>query len=268
MYWKSAPLLYPPSLRPRVRRGRGVLQGEFYRPWLFVRDVPSKGTSLVSSGILTGRPHHLLSELEAIYFFLTERRTGVIDIREQWPILETDRTLELCAEMKVRHKLRLGSPEPFTIDFLITEQAGGVLSYRAASVKSVEDAKDPEIRLRLAVEYRWCSERGIPWTLVDTSRFNKTLLQNLRFLRSWFRHRYEPTPALETQFLAILRSEYTRNELLRDLVARVATASRLPLAQAEDMFRYCTWHDRIKISLSHPIALDKPLILLDDTCHA
>jgi len=92
--------------------------------------VPSRGTSLVSRGVFSGRSHHLLSELEAIYFYLLERRAGTAEIREQWPILDMDRTLELCARFGVRPRMRNGYPEPFTIDFLVTERVDGRLTHR------------------------------------------------------------------------------------------------------------------------------------------
>lgn len=162
VFWKSDPLLYPPYLQSRITRSRGIGSGPRYVPWLKVRDVPSRGTSQVSQGVFSGRSHHLLSELEATYFFLLERRAGTAEIREQWPILDMDRTLELCARFGVRPRIRNGYPEPFTIDFLITERVDGQLRNRAASVKSPEDAQDPDTRLRLAVEHAWCQDHDIP----------------------------------------------------------------------------------------------------------
>jgi len=261
MFWKPDPLLYPSYLRSRIRRGRGIGEGPNYLPWLKVRDVPSQGTSLTGHGILTGRSHHGLSSLEATYLFLLERRSGVLDIREQWPILDIARTIELCTELGIRHNFRKGFPEPFTIDFLITEVRGDERSFRAASVKTPEDAADPAVRVRLAVEERWCSERGIPWTLVDTSHFSRTLLETLRFIRTWSRHRYEPSPAREAVFMEAFRKAYTRNELLSHLMARLSKGLRLPPTQTLDTFRYCVWSNEIEISFSHSVALNKPLVL-------
>lgn len=200
MFWKPDPLLYPPYLRARIRRGRGVSQGSAYKPWLPIREVPSQGTSSSALGIKTGRAHHTLSELETIYLFLMERRPSVIDIREQWPIFDLDRTLRLCSEQGARHIFRENRPEPFTIDFFLTEEIEGKKSFWAASVKSAEDAKNPEIRKRLVVEYLWCQQRNIPWTLIDTSSFNKTVLANLRFMRMWFQNHYKPDHAQADHF--------------------------------------------------------------------
>lgn len=268
MHWKPDPLLYPPFLRTRIKRRRGVGAGPAYVPWLKVRDVPSQGTSAISRGILTDRSHHLLSELEAIYFFLVERRATTIDIREQWPILDIDRTLALCSQLGVRHALKRGYPEPFTIDFLITDRVNGELRYRAASIKSPEDAQDPDVRLRLAVEHEWCKERGIPWALVDTSQFSKTLLQNLRFLRAWFRHRYIPDPSAEARFVDRFRDAYAPNRTLTELLSQLAQSLRQPVFVMEDTFRFCAWSDRIRLALAHPLSLNAPIVLQGEPAYA
>ena len=261
MHWRPDPLLYPPYLRARVKRRRGIGSGPVYVPWLKVRDVPSRGTSVVSRGIFSGRTHHLLSELEAIYFYLLERRAGTVEIREQCPILDIDRTLELCAKFGVSQRMKNGYPEPFTIDFLITERVEGRLTYRAASVKSPEDARDPGTRLRLAVEHAWCQDRGIPWTLVNTQRFNKTMLETLRFLRSWFRHRYAPDVALEDRFVSQFAAHHAPNRPLRDVLACASRSLRQPIATLEDAFRHCAWSGRIQPSLAHGLAMDAPVVL-------
>lgn len=267
MYWKPDPSLFPPHLRARIRRGAGVGVGQDYSPWLKTRDVPSRGTSSVVTGIRNCRPHHLLSELEATYFYLLERQSCVIDIREQWPILDLDRTLELCAQFDVRHRYRGMNPEPFTIDFLITELVGEEVRYRGASIKSAQDAVNPRIRRRLAVEYEWCRALDVPWVLVDTSQFSKVLLQNLRFIRAWFRNHYSPdsetTPLFSNEFLRIYRT----NVPLGELIGTAASHLRLSEAVAQDLFRYCAWSNQLQISLKPVLALDRPLILRTQRNH-
>jgi len=261
MEWTPAPQLYPPYLRARIRRGRGVGSGKSYVPWLRVRDVPSRGTSSVLLGVVIPRSFHFLSELETTYFFLVERRPDTVDVQEQWPILDIEGTLTLASQLGVRHPKRRGYPEPFTIDLLITSRIDGQLRYRAASIKTKEDAQNPAVKQRLAVEYLWCKSKGIPWTLVDTSSFTKVTLDNLRFARSWFRQRFEPEPACVHDFARVFLQSYRTNVPLLDLIGNAAKALRLPEATAQDLFRYCAWTDEIPITLSQPLALNRPLVL-------
>jgi hypothetical protein len=268
VYWKPNPDLYPPYLRTWIRRGKGVRKGLEYRPWLRVRDVPSRGTSAQIGGILVQRSYQLLSGLETTYFFLVERQKSTVDIQECWPIFDIDRTVELCATLGVRHQYRGIYPAPFTIDFLITESVDGQLKYRAASIKTPEDAADPEVRRRLEVEHRWCSERGIPWTLIDTSQFDKVLHSNLLFMRTWFRHHYIPDAKSEARFLQSFRMAYVRNVPLAALIKETAKTLRIPDTLATDTFRYCAWTDGVPVSLRHALSLNMPLVLREARDHA
>jgi hypothetical protein len=263
MEWASDPTLYPTYLRSRIRRGRGVGKGLLYAPWFKTRDVPSQGTSGTIPGIVVSRPFHFLSELEATYFFLIERQRNTIDLQEQWPILDIDETLRLSRLLRVRHPYRNGRPEPFTIDLLITSASEKAVTVRAASIKTGADAKNPQIKQRLTVEYLWCSERGIPWTLVDTTQFNKVLLDNLRFIRSWFRHRYQPDEECTSRFSEVFLRSYRTNVPLQELIFTAGQKLRLPDSVASDVFRYCAWRDDIPISLKQPLAGNQPLVLRD-----
>jgi hypothetical protein len=261
MLWSPDLALYMPHLRAKMRRGRGMGEGKDYLPWLKVRDVPSKGTCGTYSGIRVRRTCHLLSELEQIYFLLVERKSSTLDHQEQFPILDVESTLKICTEVGVKHPSRGLNLEPLTIDFLITELTEQGIKVRAASIKTPEDAKNPQIRKGLLVQKLWCEKAGIPWTLVDTSGFNRTLLSNLRFIRSWHRHRFVPQVDEVERFTSQFMQEYQRNVPLKLLIARAAEVLHISTDLATDIFRYCTWSGSIPTSITHEIALNKPLIL-------
>jgi hypothetical protein len=261
MEWMRDPNLYPPYLRARIRKGRGVGKGTGYKRWLNIRDVPSQGTSSSVEGILIPRPYHMLSELETIYFYLTERKPSVVDIREQWPVLDIDRTLELCAQQGIRHKFDGTYPEPFTIDFVITEKLDGKLYHRAASIKTVKDAADLGVRRRLYVEHTWCEEQGLPWKLVDTSGFDKKLLSVLNFMRGWFQNRFEPDASTVARFGDTFLDLYSTSLSLKTLIS--LSAKRLCISEelAENLFRYCAWSNQIPVSLRHQLMMNRPVAL-------
>jgi hypothetical protein len=111
--WARDPSRYPPYLRTRIRGGFGLGEGASYKPWLRIRDVPSQGTSASPTGIRITREFQLLSSLEETYYFLLERDPHVVDIREQFPILDLSATMRLCAQHGVEHTFRKGHPDPF-----------------------------------------------------------------------------------------------------------------------------------------------------------
>lgn len=261
MQWDTDLSLYMPHFRNRLLRGQGLGVHAEYKPWLRVRDVPSRGTSSIVRGIRIPRCIHLLSKIEAAYFFLLERRRAVQDCREQFPILDITRTLELCEELGVRHPHKGFYPEPFTIDFMITEIEDGKPCFRAASIKTPRDAVKPAVLHRLAVEHRWCAEHNIPWTLVDTSELGDTVLVNLRFMRAWFLHRHTPDYPQAVRFAACLLDGYQRNTLIDELVHDVCQRLHIPIDAGRDIFRFCTWSGLLPICLSSALAFNLPLVL-------
>lgn len=259
MRWDPDANFYHPYLRARIRRRYGIGEGPSYIPWLKVRDVPSKGTSSIISGILTGRTHHLLSELEATYFYLVERDKNTADVREQWPILDIDHTLALCRQYGVQHPFRAGHPEPFTLDFLITERSPTGLTYRASTIKTPEDGNDPAVQRRLAVERDWCEVKGIPYYLVDTTEFNRTLLDGLRFARSWYRHRVTISDKNALAYCRAFAQSYSRQFTMRQLIERSAHNLEIDFDASQDLFRYCIWRGHIRVDFQRTLALNLPV---------
>jgi hypothetical protein len=190
-----------------------------------------------------------------------EGNRTLTDLREQFPILDIDRTVELCAELGVHHKYRGAFPEPFTIDLLATYSTSTGFENIAYSIKTPEDAANPATRLRLKVEHLWCRENGISWKLVDTSSFDAVLLSNLRFLRGWFRHRIDPDYHSANMFADQFLNCYATSEHLDSIIILASRKLRIDLATAHNLFRYCGWHDMIKVSLIDHISLDRPLVL-------
>ncbi|MBC6972759.1 transposase [Bacillus sp. Xin] len=77
-----------------IKEGRETGSGGDYQPWLKIQDVSSLGRSTRLKGIKTGRQHEFLSDLERNYFYLTEFSDFILDIREQFPLLPQEETID------------------------------------------------------------------------------------------------------------------------------------------------------------------------------
>lgn len=264
MDWNADPAVYPPYLRSRVRRGLGIGVGAGYRPWRQIRRSGIRGTASYVRGVRIDRIFQLLSEKETTYFYLKERQPEVIDIREHWPILDLDRTLQLSRACGINHPMHDDMPEPFTLDFLITEQTETGLTYRASCLSPVSESPGERTERLLQVQYRWCHENGIGWFRVDTSQFNRVILHNLRYIRSWFRHQYCVDEITANAYAVTFLEAYQRNVPLHMLLAITAQRMHQSEIAALDTFLYCAWSDRIPIALTHCLAINNPVVLDKD----
>lgn len=112
-----------------ISRGYGQGEGAKYRPFLFVRDVPSEGTSSMVKSYLTGRAHHYLSKLEYSAHLIAEYIPSVIDIREQFALLPWSDTQKIASTLNIRHPTYPGTNIPIvmTTDLVLTlREADGV----------------------------------------------------------------------------------------------------------------------------------------------
>ncbi|HZG59705.1 MAG TPA: TnsA endonuclease N-terminal domain-containing protein [Anoxybacillus sp.] len=73
-------------------------------------------------GTKVKREYHFLSDLERYFFYILEWQDSVIDIREQYPILDVEKTVEIAELLGFAHpkdpKTKINIV--MTVDFMIT----------------------------------------------------------------------------------------------------------------------------------------------------
>jgi len=112
---------YLEEIQKKIKKGRGQGEGENYIPWIKVNEVPSKGRSTTCTGWINTREHHFLSELETSYFLVLQWSDIVTDIREQFPLLPVEETLQIAENLRIKHPTHpyKKNAEVMTTDFLI-----------------------------------------------------------------------------------------------------------------------------------------------------
>jgi hypothetical protein len=167
-----------------IREGRGQGTGKNYKPWLTVSDVPSLGRVHRVFCPKTGRVHHLLSDNE-YYAFLTQWwDDNVIDIREQFPLINRQETLEIAARCRMRHPVDpvSGALLVMTTDFLITQRNGNHRETVAYAVKQ-EDELDKERTLeKLEIERCYWERYEVDWRILTEQQVKSTFTKNLAWL--------------------------------------------------------------------------------------
>ena len=177
------------AIQKLVREGRGQNERDEYLPWLNVRDVPSRGRSSRHKGWKTGRPHHLFSKLEKKYHNTLEWSKIVTDIREQYPLLPLEETLDIAKQcgfdhpaIQSKHDPKTRDPIVMTTDFLITLMIDGQRVERARTVKYADDLQSPRVLQKLEIERRYWEARGISWGIVTEHEIPTVLADNVEIL--------------------------------------------------------------------------------------
>ncbi|MGB8839543.1 MAG: TnsA endonuclease N-terminal domain-containing protein [Aliidongia sp.] len=167
------------------KEGRGRGQRAEYRPWLTIRDVPSRGRSHRLQGMTTGRAHHFLSDIECHLFYLLDWSDSVIDIREQFP-LERAATQRIAETLGVKHPCDTATRTPLvmTTDFLVDVVTGGRMSPLARAVKPASDLDNPRTLEKLEIERRYWLERDTDLGLVTDRDLPEIPIRNIAWFHS------------------------------------------------------------------------------------
>ena len=164
----------------RIKQGFGKGEGQDYKPWLRVQDVPSIGRSHRIYSHITKRTHHLLSDLERAVFFILDWKPSTLDIREQFPLIRED-SLDIAKEAGIRHPEMAGIKQVMSSDFLVDTSDKNlpkfVLQVKPSSV--MEDKRTIE---KLEIERRYWLKKKIPFFLVSERSISDVIHKNLFWL--------------------------------------------------------------------------------------
>jgi hypothetical protein len=166
--------------RRYIREGRGQGVGASYKPWITVRDFPSRGMVSRVKGQKTGRIYHLMSNYETALFYLLDWSDNVIDIREQYPLSDLSKVIEIAeaAQIKYPYDSRSGFPYVITSDFYIETTSGIIV----IAVKPTSELEKPRVREKLEIERRYWISQNIKWEIVTDREINHDKARNIEWL--------------------------------------------------------------------------------------
>ncbi|MFL0248428.1 TnsA endonuclease N-terminal domain-containing protein [Candidatus Clostridium stratigraminis] len=184
------------TIERRIKEGRGFGERDKYLPWITIRDLSSLGRCSEISGWKTNsRVHQLLSDLETKYFYILEFTSEITDIREQFPLLDEDKsiseTLQIAESIGVKYPTipKIGTKNVQTTDFLITLNINGKTELKARTIKYSKDLSDRRVIEKFEIERIFWTNRGIDWKIVTEKdidsafSFNVEFIHNAYFLR-------------------------------------------------------------------------------------
>jgi hypothetical protein len=238
--------------RKYLREGRGQGAGANYIPWLHVQDFPSNGMASRVRGTKTGRIHHLMSNLETSLFFILDWSESVLDIREQYPILDIQRIIEIAesAQIKYPYDPQSGFPYIMTSDFFIETVDGPTV----VTIKTSSDLEKPRTREKLEIERRYWQSQGIKWSIATENEINSTKARNIEWLSQsreleWFGIPKDTQESCILYFVARYECCINLGELLREVELEFNLAAGVGL----NIYKHMAYWKHIEFDASKAI---------------
>ena len=213
------------TIERRIKEGRGSGEGSSYLPWITIRDVPSLGRCSEILGWKTNRVHQLLSDLETRYFYTLEFSSDIIDIREQYPLLDSNKSIEetvqIAKSIGVKYPIvpKTGALNVQTTDLLITLIRNGKTEQIARTVKYAKDLSNERTLEKFEIERLYWVNRGIDWKIVTERDINKDYSFNVEFIHN--------SLTLSGSNFDVSKVMYVENALRNELLERPKSLAKI-----------------------------------------
>ena len=121
-----------------------------------------------------------MSNLETMFFLLLDWSDEVLDIREQYPLLDLCGAVEIAEKAQIRYPydMKSGFPYVMTSDFFISTTDGPSV----ITIKPSADLSKPRVREKLEIERRYWEKHGIRWRVVTENQINRVKAKNIEWL--------------------------------------------------------------------------------------
>lgn len=249
-----------------LRAGYGQGEGTAYKPFHYVRDVPSLGTSNMVNSLVTGRNHHYLSRQELKVHFLAEYSPSILDIREQFALLPREETQSIAHRLGIRHPT-YPSTDVFTVmttDLVLSMRRKDGIELIAVSVKLTKDLTPRNLE-KLLIERVYWNRRGVRWILATEKNIPGPRAHNLQFFESALKKPF--TREFEAQansFAQLFEKNHAPHLNFNEILARSAQDVGVDNSSAQTLLASAVWRRKSRIDidaapLSHrsPVALTR-----------
>lgn len=231
----------------------GIGEGSEYKPWLRIQDVKSHGTRSIIFGRKSQRSHHMMSSIESELFYLAEFTDGIVDIREQFPILPLNYTQKVASMLGVKHPTHPKTKEPIiiTTDQLYTIDSTNGTSYQAFSVKPESESDKQRVLEKIDIE-RVCWELlGVKFRYFTGNELTKVQSRNLDWATAPFRE--NPTRFYDEQINSALAVISVGQCFFEDLCNKLISMNIASHDEAQLLIRYLIADKYIDVDLSFNI---------------
>lgn len=176
----------PEGIAKKIKEGFGQGHRESYKPWHTIHTVASWGKSSRPLGWKTKRVHHFLSDHEYYLYYTLEWDQNVTDIREQFPLLGQELTLDIADRLGINHPTDPKSREydVMTTDFLVDLDVCGQTKLVAISFKELKELSSKRVIEKQTIEMIYWKEKGIDFYIVTEREIPIVLAKNVEWIHS------------------------------------------------------------------------------------
>jgi hypothetical protein len=250
------------TIKRFLKEGRGQGEGSVYKPWLQVQDISSRGRSTRIFSNTSKRVIHILSDLQLYYYNLLEFDTGVVDIQENYPLLNLH-DFDIPMDQELTKKLynpKTKVPHILTVSFLITRIDRNNKPYHVARVikASTELEKKSTIE-RLELQRRYFEKKNIDFGIVTEKEINKQVARNV----GWALTAYDlqDYPQLVSN-LAYLKADMLKllsnpTEILLNVFGKIENSYQLEEGMAMVLFKHLVATKQLVMDLDKKIETSK-----------
>ncbi len=261
MEWPDSRFEYLPHIKSMMAKGLGCRSGAAYKPWTNFRTRTRVGTERAFRCSKTGRMVNHRSAAHKAYFCLQERRSCVVSVEEEFPLLNIAETLKICHRLGLEQPSKAKRPEPLVVCFLIREVRDGKQFAVARSLSRASPEARQEASLLDAIA-QGCASLDLEWKQVDSEPLTETLLASLMFARGWLQRRFNPDEVEVRRFVEAFFKHHSRASTLIELLEACTARLDVPLEQADTLFRYAAWTGAIPVDFSFKLARDEVVRLI------
>ncbi len=245
-----------------IKEGRGQGHGKHYKPWVTTQDVPSTGRRSRIAGWKSERLHHVLSDKEANYLYILDWADDVIDIREQFPLIDLEVAQTIAADMAVRYPTDSKSNFPYvlTTDFLVTINTNGQTKEIARTIKLAKDLDRQRVIEKFEIERRYWTAKGVDWGIVTENEMPKNLVSNLQHYHSDYQ--LEPAADIDLPRMFLI-ADLLKGKLRssRQSVLEITTSldndMQIEIGTCLRVFRHLVARKEILLDLTQKVNLNK-----------
>lgn len=213
-----------------------------YAPWIRVHDFSSTGLVSRIYSELTGRVHHLLSQLETKVFYWCEWFGK--DIKEQYALLPLSETIEIAALAGLRHPQVNGAEITMSTDFLVDFESGPI----AISVKPSSKLTRSTIS-KLELERQYFERRQIPYYIVTEKEIPEIFVKNVCLARQASKR--PDINISDNEFLSdLIEFSEGSNYLASEILRRLAVQYNCPFPDLKNLYLHLVWKRRITFDLT------------------